>query len=207
MKSDAVADTIKKLQQVFYVTSDGIYTKDAVYHQREFGNGRLLFMTDRARVSFKVFSTIDNPNLDFVIVPCPKYAAGSKTGYSTVIGNPFTFYGIFERCKEPAMASAVMEYYAYQNYKVVTPVVYERTLKGKYVNDPVSRQMYDIIRSNLVFDIGRMFSDQLGDCQSLFRNAIATDKAANWKKDVEGAAENTDKLCAKIQAILEKSGS
>lgn len=207
MKSDAVADTIKKLQHLFYETNDGIYTKDKVYHQKEFGNGRLLFMTDRARVSFKVLATIDNPNLDFVIVPCPKYAAGSKTSYSTVIGNPFTFYGILERCKDPTMASAVMEYYAYQNYKVVTPVVYERTLKGKYVNDPVSRQMYDIIKSNLVFDIGRMFSDQLGDCQSLFRNAIATDKAANWKKDVEGAAENTDKLCAKIQAILEKSGS
>lgn len=203
MKSDAVDDTIKKLQNLFYTTNDGMYTSDKVYHQNEFAAGHLLFMTDRARVSFKVIAKSENPPA-FVIVPCPKYAAG-KSSYTTVLGNPFTFYGIFERSDEPTMASAVMEYYAYQSYTELTPVVYERTLKGKYVDDAKSREMYDIIRKNLVFDIGRMYSDSLGDIQHYFRDAIASSKSVNWKKNIENVEEYTNNLCAKIQDKLEKS--
>ena len=201
MKSDAVDDTIKRLRHLFYETNDGIYTSK-VYHQKEFAAGHLLFMTDRARVSFKVIAKEENPPA-FVIVPCPKYSAG-KSSYSTVIGNPFTFYGIFERCDEPTKASAVMEYYAYESWKEVTPVVYERTLKGKYVDDQKSREMYDIIRENLVFDIGRMYSEQLGDSQSYFKKAISSTTDVNWKAEVKYAEEVINPLCNKIQEKLEK---
>lgn len=202
MKSKAVDDTIKRLQHLFHETNDGIYTSDKVYHQKEFAAGHLLFMTDRARVSFKVIAQTENPPT-YVIVPCPKYAAGTSN-YSTVIGNPFTFYGIFERCDEPQKAAAVMEYYAYQSFKEVTPAVYERTLKGKYVDDQKSREMYDIIRKNFVFDIGRLYSATLGGTPTWFRTAISTGKAVNWEMTVSNSEDYVNGLCAKVQEKLEK---
>lgn len=204
MSSDAVVDTIEKLQNLFYVSKDGMYTSDKVYHQKEFGAGRLLFMTDRARVSFKVLATEDYAGTDYVIVPCPKYS--NDGDYVTVIGNPFTLYGIFARAsaEDTQMGAAVMAYYAYESHVTVTPIVYDRTLKTKYLDDATSREMLDIVRTNMDFDIGRILHSEINGPMNWFQAAIADSANANWKTTVKTKSKLVNPKIEAVQAQLEK---
>lgn len=204
MSSDAVVDTIEKLQNLFYVSKDGMYTSDKVYHQTEFGAGRLLFMTDRARVSFKVLATDDYADTDYVLVPCPKYS--NDGDYVTVIGNPFTLYGLFARAseKDTEMGAAVMAYYAYESHITVTPAVYDKTLKTKYVSDATSREMLDIVRTNMDFDIGRILHSEINGPMNWFQSAIGSDTNSNWKTLVKTKSKVVNNTLEKVQNALEK---
>ena len=166
---EKVGNTVAMLQSLFYTSNDGIYTS-SVYHQRAFGDGRLLLMTERARVSHKILAA-EYGFTDFVILPCPKYDKDTEK-YITVMGNPFTLYAIPADTQDPTLASAFIESFASQGYRKVTPAVFELSLKSRYSFDSTSSKMYDMIRENLTYDIGRIFSGSLIG-QGTFRDALA----------------------------------
>ena len=178
-QSEKVINGIDKINSLLWDSSDGIYTS-SVKHQTEFRDEHLLFMTDRARVSFKVLAA--NENCHYTIGPCPKYDE-QQEAYSTVMGNPFTLYAIPVDSVNPTMASAVMECFASESYRTTTPAVFEITLKLKYAQDDVTGQMYDIIRDTVSFDIGRIFSASLIG-QGLYRNSISGNRNS-WASDVK----------------------
>ena len=165
---ERVANTISKLCE-FLDGEYGIYT-DSVTHQTAFGQGRSLFMMDRARVSHKTLAD-KYGETKFVILPCPKYDKDQEK-YITVMGNPFTLYAIPADIEDPKMASAFIECFASEGYRTVTPAVFEISLKTRYVADSLSGYMYDIIRANITYDIGRLFSGSLIG-QGAFRNAVS----------------------------------
>ncbi len=169
---ERVANTIDKLC-TFLDGEYGIYTSD-VTHQNAFGQGRSLFMMDRARVSHRTLAA-DYGETKFVILPCPKYDADQEN-YITVMGNPFTLYAIAADITDPSMASAFIECFASEGFRKVTPAVFEISLKTRYVDDALSGLMYDIIRANITYDVGRIFSDSLIG-QSNFRNAVKNGSA------------------------------
>lgn len=148
----------------------GIYTS-SVTHQTAFGQGRSLFMMDRARVSHKTLAD-KYGETKFVILPCPKYDKDQEK-YITVMGNPFTLYAIAADIENPKMASAFIECFASEGYRTVTPAVFEISLKTRYVADSLSGYMYDIIRANITYDIGRLFSGSLIG-QGAFRTAVSS---------------------------------
>lgn len=195
--SEAVISSIDKVNSLLYDTQDGIYTDD-VEHQKAFRDEQLLFMMDRARVSFKVLSA--NENCHYTIVPCPKYDE-QQDRYYTVMGNPFTLYSIPIDSTDPTRASAVMECFASESYRITTPAVFEITLKLKYAQDDITGQMYDLIRQNVSFDIGRIFSDKLIG-QGLFRNSIKNNRNS-WASDVKA---NLKPLGKKLE-LLDKAFS
>lgn len=191
---ERVVNTVNKLNQFLYNTDDGIYTSK-VTHQRAFGMGRCLFMMDRARVSHKVLKA--EYEVDYVVVPCPKYDKDQEK-YITVMGNPFTLYAIRKDATNPKAASAFIECMASEGYRQVTPAVFELQLKTRYVNDPISGQMYDIIRSNLTYDLGRIFDKPLGGTQSVFKNAIK-----NNNPNYAASAKQSSRIFeTKIQALM-----
>lgn len=165
---ERVVNTVDRLCE-FLDGEFGIYTAK-VTHQKAFGQGRALFMMERARVSHKVLAA-NYGETQFVILPCPKYDKDQEK-YITVMGNPFTLYAIPADIENPKMASAFIECFASEGYRQVTPAVFEISLKTRYVADSLSGYMYDIIRSNITYDVGRLFSGSLIG-QSTFRNAIA----------------------------------
>ena len=165
---ERVVNTVDRLCE-FLDGEFAIYT-EKVTHQRAFGEGRVLFMMERARVSHRTLAA-EYGETKFVILPCPKYDKDQED-YITVMGNPFTLYAIPADIEEPKMASAFIECFASEGYRQVTPAVFEISLKTRYVADSLSGYMYDIIRSNITYDVGRLFSGSLIG-QSTFRNAIA----------------------------------
>ena len=193
---ERVINTLDKFQALFK-SPDGICT-DKVKHQAAFRDGRLLFMTDRARVSHKVLAA--NADLNYCIVPCPKYDVDQEK-YITVMGNPFTLYGIFVNSEDKPKASAFIECMASEGYRKVTPAVFELSLKTKYVNDPVSSEMYDIIRENLSYDLGRIFSSDLIG-QGHFKAEIA--KTTNsWVSISKAQSKILEQKCEALNKAFE----
>ena len=190
-----VSDTIDMLCDLLE-GEFGIYTS-AVYHQRAFGLGNALFMMDRARVSHKVLAA-DYGETKFVILPCPKFDKDTEK-YITVMGNPFTLYAIASDIQEPAMAAAFVECFASEGFRKVTPAVFEISLKTRYVDDPLSGRMYDIIRANITYDVGRIFSDSLIG-QKAFRDAVANHQA--WGSVAKQAAAGLKRALPKLNAAL-----
>ncbi len=197
---ERVANTVSMLCELFYNSNYGVYASNGggPVHQNAFGQGRLLFMTDRARVSHYRLAPLDFS--DFLIVPCPKYDKDQERFYTTM-GNPFTLYAIPADTDNPKMASAFIECFASEGYRIVTPAVFELSLKTRYVDDPVSATMYDIVRENIVYDIGRLFStDLIG--QSTFRNALANNQV--WGSVAVQATKGLDKAVKKLNSALNK---
>ncbi|MGM9642051.1 MAG: hypothetical protein ACI3XI_02460 [Eubacteriales bacterium] len=182
-QSQRVSDTLDMLVE-FLNGEDGIYTS-SVTHQRAFGQGRALFMLERARVSHKILAA-EYDETEFVILPCPKYDEDQED-YITVMGNPFTLYAIASDVRDPKMASAFIECFASEGYRQVTPAVFELSLKTRYVDDPVSGLMYDIIRENITYDVGRLFSGSLIG-QSTFRDAVKN--GSPWGTVAKTASRN-----------------
>ncbi len=192
--SEKVINSIDKVNTLLHDSPDGIYTSD-VEHQKAFRDEQLLFMMDRARVSFKVLAA--NENCHYTIVPCPKYDE-EQENYVTVMGNPFSLYAIPKDSQDPTMASAVMECFASESYRNTTPAVFEITLKLKYAQDEITGQMYDLIRESVTFDIGRIFSSNLIS-QSGFRTTIEKDRN-NWASSTKA---NSKVLEKKLEALTE----
>ena len=184
---ERVANTLAMLDEFLHNGEYGIYT-EKVYHQNAFGQGRSLFMMERARVSHKVLAA-KYGDTKFVVLPCPKYDKDQEK-YITVMGNPFTLYGIPSDIADPKMASAFIECFASEGYRQVTPAVFELSLKTRYVDDATSGLMYDIIRANITYDVGRIFSSDLIG-QGTFRNAVAGAQA--WGSVAKQAAKGLTK--------------
>ena len=95
------------------------------------------------------------------------------------------------------MLSAVIEVYASESYRKLTPALYEITLKTKYVQNEDSARMYDIIRENLTFDLGRIFSSVLIG-QGAFRDAVLNNTAGTWASKIRGYEKVIPKLLEKL---------
>jgi hypothetical protein len=92
--------------------------------------------------------------------------------YYTVVGNPFTLYAIPSDHKDAGMVATVMEVMASESNRQIVPALFEITCKIRPLYNPISSEMYDIIRENIVFDMGRLYNDILAT-QSMGRSQIS----------------------------------
>ncbi len=203
-KTNDALDLIKyNLTNTNYMIHTGPYSDD-VRHQAAFGEGRVLFAMDRCRISFKVLAAHE---VNYVIVPCPKLNPQMEN-YVTIMGNPFTCYGIFNGVSEEAkeLGAAFIEYYAYQSYLLVTPAVFELSLKVKYVEDPTSGRMYDIARETLSFDAGRIYKECLDTVggQDFMRTFFSATNSTSWSIIAGNKIDPINKKLQGIQATLEE---
>ena len=194
---EKAGDIAKKISDFFH-SNDKAYliTVNDKVHQY-FGSDRSLFWNDRCRNS----ATFKNNEISFGVVPNPMFNEDQDAFY-TCIGNPFSIYCIPSDAPDVDMSTAVMECYASETYRNVSPALYEITLKYRYTDDATSSEMFDIIRSSVVFDLGRIFSSNLGNPYTMFENSVkegsnwSTVAASNAKrvwpanlKDINGAFE------------------
>lgn len=131
-------------------------------------------------------------DIEYGILPIPKYDEAQED-YYTVASFPYTLYGIPVDAKDPAMSAAVLECLASESYRTVSPALFETALKVKYAGDSDTSDMYDIIRSSVVFDIGRIFNDSMNSLTySLFRSALSSG-SRNWISTYEKNAKTLGK--------------
>ncbi len=174
--SEMIQNLLQKLNTFLYDGNDGIMiTSSQTY--KYFAEELSLFWMDRARQAITGLQNYES--LQFGIVPIPK-CADNQEDYACVMGNPFTLYGIPTDIRDLDRSTAVMECMASESYRNVTPALFETAMKIKYSPDEVSSQMFDIARSSVVFDLGRIFYSVLsGIPASSWENAVYGN-AASW---------------------------
>ena len=90
------------------------------------------------------------------VVPVPKFDE-TQTEYKTNLGNPFTIYAINSKSDTLEAAVTTLEAMASQNYRSVTPAVFEVAMKVRYTDDPQVAEMFDILKENVSFDVGKLY--------------------------------------------------
>ena len=100
--------------------------------------------------------------LSFGILPPPKYDE-RQSDYYSVMGNAFSLYAIINNGTDADMCSAVLECMGSEGYRTISPAIFESAMKIKYAFDDTTSKMYDIIRSGVIFDNGRIFSSVFED--------------------------------------------
>ena len=137
MRQDSFESFLKNL------TFDGINDTTDI-----FSNGRSLFLSGK----FSDAELFRDMRFNFGILPYPKYDENQEN-YITSSRMTSSLFGILKTA-DVKKSAAVLEALARENYVTVTPAYYEKALKIKYSRDDVSSQMFDLIKSHIIFDFG-----------------------------------------------------
>lgn len=130
-------------------------------YQIPFVSGQALFCQNRVYMADAINKCgLNAVTWKYGIVPTPKYNE-DQDNYITVMGNPFTLYGIGNGSDKQTIATAVLECWASEAYRRTTPAIFEVNMKLRYAKDNVDSQMFDILRNTVRYDLGRIFSDDL----------------------------------------------
>jgi len=115
-----------------------------------FGEGRALFWAS----STNNLATIRSMDGDFGILPYPKLSEEQERYYSTIAPYNSQFICVPLYLEDGEYVGSVVEALAYHGKELVTPAVYEKTLKGVYSRDEESYEMLDIIYGSYGYDFG-----------------------------------------------------
>jgi len=119
--------------------------------------------------------SLTNVDWEFGIVPNPKFD-DNQENYATIIGNPFTLFGIMKDADDDtkSMCTAVLECWGSEAYRLTTPAVFEICMKLKYSATETESAMFDVVRGSIVFDLGRIFSEDLNRISEMPSKAMTT---------------------------------
>ncbi len=146
-----------------------------------FCEGRCVFIQNRVYLADAQYAKgtgpLRNVEWEFGILPTPLYDLEQEE-YITLLGNPITLWCVMQNAKDPQMSTAVLECMASEAYRKTSPALFENNMKYRYTPDNAgkgdSARMFDIIRTNINFDLGRLFSDSLS-----YMSEMPSDAAAN----------------------------
>ena len=126
----------------------GNMNTDSVYGS--WGEGKALFWAS----STNNLSRIRSLDGDFGILPYPKLTEDQDRYYSTIAPYNSQFICVPLYLEDEEFVGAVTEALAYHGKELVTPAVYEKTLKGMYARDEESYDMLDVIFNSYGYDFG-----------------------------------------------------
>ncbi len=155
------------------LSAEGAYHTNSINIRQIFFEQRALMITDRVFIVAGKDNSENNGRIEFSygIVPQPKYSSDQEN-YVTNVGHPFTMYAINRGSHDIDASSAVLEAMGSENYRSVTPKVFEAAMKVRYASNSTASRMYDIIRENISFDVGRLYADTFGGATAnMFRKA------------------------------------
>ena len=147
-------------------------------------------------------------SVTYGVLPIPKYDEAQEH-YLSSLEFGYTMYGasIVTSDDERNVISAMIECMASESYRQVIPAVFETTMKLKYSSGENDSRMYDIIRSGISFDLGRLFAEPLDKITfSAFREA-SNNATTNWasvtKAKTKVMQKQLDILVNKLAALSE----
>ena len=182
--SEKCVDMVAKLGD--WLTTSSCYVSGgrlgSVSYQVPFASGNALFCLNRVYMADALnASKLHDVKWTYSIVPTPLYDADQEN-YVTVIGNPFTLYGIMQGISDENLIrnSAVIECLASKAYRLTTPALFETNMKYRYTNEERGDavRMFDIIHDTIDFDLGRIFAYALSGMSEMPSKAAA--KGTSW---------------------------
>ena len=172
-----------------------------------FTRGNALFYMNVMQVAETQLVSNDSV-ANYGILPYPKYES-DQVNYYTMLGNPFTIFSIFsnydkrgDEAETLKMLTAVLECWASEGFRKTTPVVFELGMQLKLSESQDETNMCEYLRAGIMFDMGRIFYDILGDnTQDVqFANAIQSNTAwaTQYNKTLKQMRENLASFVKKL---------
>ncbi|MBQ2242432.1 MAG: hypothetical protein II319_09855 [Clostridia bacterium] len=151
--------------------NEGIYLGDDAIIRDIFGNGQSLFY---AEVLTHAQTMRVNYDLNFGIIPMPKYNAEQENYYQYSTGRNTTVICFPHTLKGDAldMGTFMVEAMAVESVNTVKPAYYEICLKGRYADDAESAAMLDIITTSVATDYAEIYA--WGSFHSTIQSAISS---------------------------------
>ena len=187
----------------WYDNGEGWSTKDYFVNDQFLFDLRPLYYAPQV-----IFAQDTKKEVNFGVLPVPMYYS-DQGKYYTSVGFPYSIYSLPIDAKDISCSSAVLECLASEGYRKTTPVVFEQTMKLRYSEDDVVSAMFDVIRENLTFDLGRLFCSSFNKgaysnaTYYLFRTVAIAGNNPNWisiYKGEEGAmADVLDDIYTKLK--------
>lgn len=168
---------------------------------KTFADGNSLFTQNRIYIADSQHTCgLNSASFKYGVVPVPKYDEAQDSYYTTV-GNPFTLYEVMKGSNDQDVATAVLECLAYHGYKLTTPAIFEVNMKYKYSSGDKTAQCFDLIRNNIVFDLGRLFGAQLNTMSELWSKACVN--GTGWSGQVKANEKSISRMVTKLNSSFD----
>ncbi|MBE6633546.1 MAG: hypothetical protein E7620_04280 [Ruminococcaceae bacterium] len=183
VNSEALGDWFVEIQQFFDRNDEAaIMPIDAAFTT----GSSLWFMGYLSNVQENLLDV----TFDFAIAPYPKLDSDQEN-YATVNGWYLTMYSVPTNAADKKLSGALMECLASEGARLVTPAVYEASFELRYLRTEKNAIMFDLLHDTLVFDVGRIFCDQLEKIGYAFRQA--SDGSQSWTSYRDGLYDSWDR--------------
>ena len=197
--SDKAASLVAKACQFLHDSGDCWLSSSAAI----FAQNQALFTIDRVQIASK---SLKDAEFSFGILPIPKYDA-DQADYKTCMAFPFTTYVLSTASNAPEAAAATLELMAYQSYLLITPALFEESMKLRYADAGDDSLMYDIIRNSVVIDLGRLLTTQVNNYSyNIFRGAVNDNAAGSWSTKVKANGTMFERMINKVNDSIAKLG-
>lgn len=141
-----------------YTNNLGIYFGDDVNDTNRFLENRSIFKI----VAMKYTESLRDFDSDFGILPAPKYDEEQEQYYS-IADDSYSQIAVPSTCQNTERVGAFLELMGEYSYKKVIPAYYEVAMKGKYLRDDESCQMFDLIIESAWYDFAYINTSVLGN--------------------------------------------
>lgn len=144
-----------------------------------FVEGRAAMATLRVfETESAVFREADK-DFEYSILPIPMLDEDQKEYYSYA-HDQFTAFGIPAPVKKDRleMIGATLTVFGAESYRTVMPAFYETALKGRYLKNPESAAMMDIIYDSFYMDAGVLYTKAIESVHQKLRTLIGTQSSS-----------------------------
>lgn len=172
--TEAIFNLVEKING--YMKQDGFATKTDVNeaYLTTFDEGLALFVTGE----FSNMEIYRDLEFQLGILPYPK-ADESQQKYITTARNTYTGFAI-PASADLSVCAAVLEAFASESYRQVTPAYYETALKQKYSRDDVSARMFDLIKDGICYDFGATYANIMDLPTARLRECMSRSDKGSW---------------------------
>lgn len=198
--SEKTLTLLEKLANFFHNSGSTLATSTTAASRETFSAGNALFALTEAQYSLKYFAASE---VSYGVVPVPKYDPDQEN-FITILSYPHTIYSISSATSKANEAAAVLECDASESYRRVTPAIFETSFKYKYSSGNDDVAMWDLVRGNISFDIGRIFTTSMDNqTYKLFRNTLRDNAAASWSTQFKMYNKVLSKYVDNIQSTID----
>lgn len=206
---ERLSDMADKVLYLYYGTDGSFVFKrqanddEQVQMRKNFAQGKAAMTT--LRMMEVESGDIRNMTDKYGIVPMPKFSVQQKN-YRSLLHDQFTVFAVPNTVvvEDRPFVGAVLEALASESYKTVTPAYYETALKYKYMSDPESWKMLDLIYENIYIDPGIIYTSVLDSFHDAFRTMTVNNKNTVASTYAKKAKACQNKLNRTILKKLDK---
>ncbi len=209
-----LSDLCDKVQLLYNDQSTYVYsTSNSGYDAVASSHIMDHFAADNALMATTLFIQMEHnfeslAAMSYGIAPLPKFDTNQKD-YHSYVQDQVSCFGISAvvgDMERREMLAAVLEAMAYHSNNLVRPAYYEVTLSERYMQDPQSKEILDVIFDSLYFDFSSTCSniftscvirDNLRPILSGKKNTVSS-STRSWQKSVERFLNKYNEMLAEI---------